>query len=169
LTGVQTGLEKENIETDEMVMKFYQEEIKNLKSNFITKASYSYLDIVSPEKCSFAEKVKVELDIKDLGIVTESSWLGVYEFGKNDNEYLAYMPTPIGEVISQPKSIIEFLMPSISGVFEFRFFVSQYRRSHSSKNSKNKIVCGYHTTTSKLLEGWIKSNIDEINPKKIKI
>jgi len=151
-----------------MVMKFYPDEIKSIKDNFITKVTYSYLEIKAPEKCSLNEKVKVELDIKELTKVTEYSWIGLYEIGKGNNEYISYLPTPLGDVIGQPKSTIDYLMPSVSGEFEFRFFTSEYKRSHSSKVSKNKITVGYHTTTSKLLEGWQKGNLDEIKPKKLR-
>jgi len=113
LIGVQTKLEKDFIDDDEMVMKFYPEEIKVIKDNFITKASYSYLEIKAPEKCLQNEKIKVELDIKELAKVTEYSWIGLYEIGKGNNEYISYLPTPLGDVIGQPKSTIEYLMPSV--------------------------------------------------------
>jgi len=149
-------------------MKFYPDEIKCIKENFLTKATYSYLEIKAPEKTLHNERIKVELDIKELSKVTEYSWIGLYEVGKSNSEYISYIPTPLGDVIGQPKSTIQYLMPSVSGEFEFRFFTSEYKRSHSSKLSKNKIVCGYHTTTSKLLEGWQKGSLDEVKPKKLR-
>jgi len=168
LVGVTTKLEKDFIDDDELVMKFYPDEIKCIKENFLTKATYSYLEIKAPEKTLHNERIKVELDIKELSKVTEYSWIGLYEVGKSNSEYISYIPTPLGDVIGQPKSTIQYLMPSVSGEFEFRFFTSEYKRSHSSKLSKNKIVCGYHTTTSKLLEGWQKGSLDEVKPKKLR-
>jgi hypothetical protein len=162
-----TALEKDKKEENEKALKTYEEEIKTLKQEFEHSQTFPSVKLTFPSLCKLQEKIKIEIESKDLQQLTENSWIGLYEINKPDKEYITFYSTPIGSVLTQEKTTFELTMPNYSGEFCFRFFVKNYQKAVDVHDSTKRIVCGYSLTSAKLNGGWEKGILDDSDPKKL--